>query len=295
MSILTLIQTVTDEIAGLSRPSAVVTSTDRNVQRLLALAHRVGKDLRQGYDFPHLQKEGTFVLVTDQTSYALPNDFERWTSESQWDGSNSWQVFGPLSPQEYEQQLRGVTVTAPKKMFTVQGATRRAGQIDQRAQLRATIVPTPTSGDNGTTIYTQYISGTWILPVNWVTGTSYAATSYCNYLGNIYYTVLGGTAGGTPPVHTSGTVTDGTVLWLYISYPYDKFLADTDISIIDEMLIVLGVKYKWLAQNGLDYKEAQAEFDDAVGKQMVAYTGARDLNLITGRRNSSIPDSGYGL
>ena len=49
-------------------------------------------------------------------------------------------------------------------------------------------------------------------------GQPYAAGSSIVNAGNAYYTELGGTTDGTgsPPTHTSGTATDGSVIWEYI-------------------------------------------------------------------------------
>lgn len=59
----------------------------------------------------------------------------------------------------------------------------------------------------------------------WATSTSVSAGSYRYHLGNLYYTVAGGTTGATAPTHTSGTVSDGAVSWLYIDSSPVKFEA----------------------------------------------------------------------
>lgn len=50
----------------------------------------------------------------------------------------------------------------------------------------------------------------------WVTATVYAASAGVVNAGNSYATLAGGTSGATPPTHTSGTVSDGGVLWQYM-------------------------------------------------------------------------------
>jgi len=50
----------------------------------------------------------------------------------------------------------------------------------------------------------------------WAGTTAFAAGAYCYYGLNIYYTSAGGTTGGTPPTHTSGSASDGAVTWTYI-------------------------------------------------------------------------------
>lgn len=50
----------------------------------------------------------------------------------------------------------------------------------------------------------------------WTTATVYSASTGVVNAGNSYATVAGGTSGATPPTHTSGTVSDGGVLWQYM-------------------------------------------------------------------------------
>lgn len=51
----------------------------------------------------------------------------------------------------------------------------------------------------------------------WTSGNSYTADDYTSNAGKIYRAVNSGTAGATPPTHTSGDVSDGTVTWTYIA------------------------------------------------------------------------------
>lgn len=53
--------------------------------------------------------------------------------------------------------------------------------------------------------------------VLWATATVMVAGTYCANGVNIYFTSAGGTTGASPPVHTSGTVSDGGVSWQYIN------------------------------------------------------------------------------
>ncbi len=50
----------------------------------------------------------------------------------------------------------------------------------------------------------------------WVTSTVYATGAYVYYGLNIYTAAVGGTSGASPPVHTSGSVSDGGVTWTYL-------------------------------------------------------------------------------
>lgn len=60
---------------------------------------------------------------------------------------------------------------------------------------------------------------------SWITATVYAALTYVVNGANLYLTSAGGTSGATAPVHTSGTVSDGAVSWLYINTSVGAFQA----------------------------------------------------------------------
>lgn len=50
----------------------------------------------------------------------------------------------------------------------------------------------------------------------WTQGVAHSAGARVQYQGRVYETAAGGTAGSRPPLHTEGTVSDGTVLWTYL-------------------------------------------------------------------------------
>lgn len=218
MSILTMLQDVAREIA-IRAPSTVVNSTDEQTQRLLAHAHRTGKDIRQSWEFAQLAKRHTITLADSQEFYALPADFERHIYRTHWDATNHWEQIGPYTAQEWEWRKNGVVQNTPREIFRVFG----------NADNKYAVFPTPGAGEAGNELLFEYISTNWILPVQWTTATTFAAEAYCSNNGNIYQTTAGGTTGATPPTHTSGTVSDGGVLWTFRDIKYDKFLADSDL------------------------------------------------------------------
>ena len=54
---------------GLPDITTVVNSTDRTTIQLLAIANRVGKELRDRAEWPQLSKEYSFTLVSGQEGY----------------------------------------------------------------------------------------------------------------------------------------------------------------------------------------------------------------------------------
>ncbi|GGD73838.1 right-handed parallel beta-helix repeat-containing protein [Croceicoccus mobilis] len=57
----------------------------------------------------------------------------------------------------------------------------------------------------------------WATEQQWVSGADYAAGAVVYNGAEVYMTVTGGTAGASAPVHPSGTVSDGTVDWIWIA------------------------------------------------------------------------------
>ncbi|MGQ0692585.1 hypothetical protein ACT4WE_11805 [Acinetobacter baumannii] len=85
----------------------------------------------------------------------------------------------------------------------------------------------------------------------WVPSTTVVANEHRYWLGNEYSAVAGGTTGTTPPTHTTGTVSDGSVSWLWIrsSYGSDSQMIRQDTSESEfagvQQNIVTGVTGEW--------------------------------------------------
>lgn len=75
---------------------------------------------------------------------------------------------------------------------------------------------------------------------------------------------------------------------------------DTDLPLLPEHLLIMGLRWRVLAAKGLEYGDQLAEFQASVRREMGRDGGAKKLSL-GGRRsgvsllgNSNIPDTGYG-
>lgn len=149
-TLLQIVQASVDELGSLNRPTAVVGSSDAQIQQLLALANREGKDLaaREGRDggWPQLRKEHTFNTADGTASYAFPADLQYFINTTAWDRSQKWPLHGPISPQTW-QVLKSGTIgsVGPRTRFRVM-----AGQLY--------LDPTPSSVN---AIVLEYYSDTW--------------------------------------------------------------------------------------------------------------------------------------
>jgi hypothetical protein len=144
-----IVQSVTGRV-GLTPPTVLFTSTDRNVIQLKALLLEGAEALSQvgsPSGWQALQKAHTFVTVAqaEQTNTPIPADFRRFVPDSFYNRSTNRQVTGPLTPQQYQQVQVWPQLTAPYLMWR-----EREGTF--------LIEPVPPAGE---TIAYEYISSYW--------------------------------------------------------------------------------------------------------------------------------------
>lgn len=288
VDILTVIQD-TSLLLGLSTQTTAVGSSDVQIRRLLAIAHEAGFIMKQDYAWAELEKVGTITLQDGVSNYSLAADFQRFIYRTHWDRENHWELDGPLTPQEWEYRQNGNSAITPRRQFRCFGSPSNKIHIS----------PTPTSTEGGQILSYEYYSGTWILPIFWEEGLTFTAGAYCSYDGNVYQTTAGGVTGATAPEHTDGELTDGGVLWTYYNRVYDRFLADTDISLLNPYVLSLCIQYRWLQLNGLEWAHKYQEYRDAASKASIALKSARTLDLSNRSRTilistGSVPDTGFG-
>jgi hypothetical protein len=88
-TLLSLVQIICAEIAA-PTPTVVISSTDANVLKILALLHAACNDLLYEYDWQVLQVRETFSTVADQQAYTLPDGYARAINGTFFDASNRW-------------------------------------------------------------------------------------------------------------------------------------------------------------------------------------------------------------
>lgn len=81
------------------------------------------------------------------------------------------------------------------------------------------------------------------LTLAWGAGQTYVANQYIQVGRNLYQTSAGGTAGTTKPVHTSGSVSDGGVTWLYIGNSHCVVSSATGTGTIGNHIEATGIDY----------------------------------------------------
>lgn len=159
MTLLTLVQEVCATLA-LSQPTVVVTSTDRQVLQMWALANREGHDLASAYSWQALRQEELFAtLAQQQQTGFMPADFDRFVPNSFFNRSTRRQLSGPITPQQHQWiQAQPVYSTA------YQAFIMRNNQM--------LFDPNPAAGN---TVAFEYITKNWVLSNAAVPQSSYLA------------------------------------------------------------------------------------------------------------------------
>lgn len=230
----TLLQIVQDAcvIAGLDKPTSVVSSPSASAVKALAHLHVEGLTLRRKFLWPQLTRQHTITIVANQKTYPLPVDFDRHVLNTSWDRSQGLPVTGPLSSLEW-QYIENANVG----INTVSQGVRFWTWLDNQIHLSET----PTSAEAGSIISFEYQSLTWIRHKKWEPSVLVETSARRWHNGNRYINKnLGGvTTGTTPPTHTTGTISDGGVTWAFVDVPQERFASDQDEPLLDSLVLQL--------------------------------------------------------
>lgn len=237
MSLLTVIANACDRLS-LTRPSAVVTSTDLLIRQLFGIANESGIALSKRGDpgWQSLIGEWTFITTATatQANTPIPPDFRAFVPDSFFNRTSMRPVTGPLTSQQWQ------LLQARPALSTMYLTYReRAGNF--------LIGPTPPAGQ---VIAYEYVSAYW------------AKSS--------------------------------------ASQAKAQFTSDDDGTYLDEELLTLDIKWRWLASKGLEYAEDMATAEREIAKALGGDGGAGALNIggpaaILPPDRANVPESGFGL
>lgn len=297
-TILAICQQVANELA-VPEPSSLIGSTNKNDIRLLAHANQTIREMRDRHKWPELTREHTFTTTASTASYALPADFDRHVFGTHWDRAQSWELIGPVDPMYWQWRQSGISTAVPRREFRVKGIS----------DTQLFIYPTPDTSNE--TLVFEYQSLHCVRPKTWVTSTAFAAATYSFYNGNFYFTTAGGTTGATPPTHTSGSASDGTVTWIYtnsqmnssgvaIEDYFDEFLNDADVPLLDRTTLELGIKWRFMEQLGFQFETYYEKYERSLKRARYKTEGAPVLSYLPSRRSllislDNVPDGQIGL
>lgn len=120
MTLLTVVQNAC-AMAGLPRPTAVISATDPTMRAILAHANMEGQALARDYEWQRLRSEQTFTTTaTAEQTNAIPTDFNKFIDGTFWNRSRKMQLFGPLDPVIW-QGFQAMTAAPVMDAFTYRG------------------------------------------------------------------------------------------------------------------------------------------------------------------------------
>jgi hypothetical protein len=148
MSLLTIVANACDRLS-LTRPSAVVTSTDQLIRQLYGLANAEGAALAKRGDWQALVAEWTFITVAQaaQTNTPIPGDLRKFIPGSFFNRTTVRQLVGPVTPQQWQ-----LYQARPAAAYVYLAFRERQGDF--------LITPVPPAGE---TIAYEYVSTNWAM------------------------------------------------------------------------------------------------------------------------------------
>lgn len=283
------IKEIIDSYCGetnIPKSSSYVGNTQPGAVQMLALFRKVGDALRNmPLQWTQLKRGYVFTTVTDQQSYALPGDFYRILESTQWDTTNQWPLYGPISDAAAALRDYGVVNITTRKGYRILGPVNHlisTAPYSKRASGKFTL---DQASENSTDeLYLGYLSCNYIWPRDWVASTAYSAGDIRSGNGFVYICTLGGTSGATRPSVATGTEVDGTVTWTVYTEPYlvnaaNTKLNDADICLFDENLMIQGLAWAFMASKGLDYKQARFDWENEAKGAFSRFDGPSKINM----------------
>ena len=152
MSLLTIVQQAAPRF-GIATPNAAASSSDQNIQQLVAFANEEGQELAARHPWQAMRYEASFTTLAaeDQGNIeticlaANPQaPFQSIVNETIWNRTQRRPVFGPKSPAEW-QQLKAQFVQGPWYQYVIRNKTIK-------------FTPTGTAGQS---CYFEYITTAW--------------------------------------------------------------------------------------------------------------------------------------
>jgi hypothetical protein len=296
-TMLQLVQQTTSEL-NLAIPTYVAGNTNQDVQQVLALMNRVGYDLVKEYDWQALQLEYRFYTTAITTTCdTINNTYDLLNVGNVTGLNNNYSVVGTSVPQDtYVESVAGSTVTVSQ----LSSATSVGGTVT----FSQTKYPLPpdfeTITDNthwDKTKHWQMLGPEDAQQWQWL------KSGYISTGPRIRWRILGNQFQIWPPYNTQE----------YLGFEYrskgwarsvtdqvkNSFTVDTDTTVLDDTVLVLGTKLKYFQIKGFDTTALQADYYRYLNVAKANDKGSATLSfapypskVLIGYAN--IPDTGFG-
>lgn len=267
------------------KPPSTFIGGNTTAEALLASFDLCGNLLAKEYSWAVLERKHTITLVEGQTAYALPQDYDRQLKGTAWNTSNKSRALLGVTPFEFS-ALENSTGGVPGF-----DAARTFGWVDNQINLYTA----PSAGDAGQEIEFYYISNRWMRPQSWVAGGSVSSGGYVWHNGKVYQAGASGLMGSTAPTHTSGGVSDGSIVFTYIQdHGWAKVVEDTDVPLLDDMSLLLGVIVDFGESEGFDVSAYRVERDKRLAQVKSDLSGADVIRSFGRYRDiANFPETGF--
>lgn len=253
-------------LGGLPAPTTLFNTSDATAKQLLAIANERGQEAARLYDWPQLVINGTLILTATELQ-PLPADVAEILDLTAWYSADMTPLTGPLSYQEWQRMKQ--TALAPIK-FSWRVANTSFGQP------ALAFVPVPTGGE---TVSYFYRSKAWAKPIDWFSGWTVTPNTYCYSDNKVWKTAGGGVTGANPPTILNGG-NDGVIIWVaQTTTIYNKFLANTDDSLIPLDVLKKGILARFFRMKGLEYQDMEAEYQRDLRDELAERIGGRTVNM----------------
>jgi len=284
---------------GLVAPTYVAGNTNQDVIQLLALMNRQGYNLTKEYDWRALQKEYRFYTQSVSTTGDVLNGSYTILNVADTTGivPNKWMVTGTGIPQDcYVVAVSGSTVTLNQPaQETAVGTTLTFGQTQYDLPPDYETITDRTQWDK--TKHWEMLGPEDAQQWQWLKS-GYIATGP-----RVRWRILGQYFNIWPMMNTQE----------YLGYEYrskgwaesstgqvkNSFTADTDTTVFDDQIMILGTKLRYWQIKGFDTTALQQEYDRYLSIAKANDKGAPNLSfapypskVLIGYAN--IPDTGYG-
>jgi hypothetical protein len=135
---------------GLPQLNTITGIEDVQAIQLLSLLNSGGNELQLYYPWAQFAKEWNFANDSPTGEYELPDDWNYFRDQTQWDRTDHWPLLGPKSPQEWA-WLKGSLVAAlPRQRYRV-------------ANDKLMIWPVPDVAQPAQQFSMEYIQKNWVL------------------------------------------------------------------------------------------------------------------------------------
>jgi hypothetical protein len=297
-TMLQLVQQVTAEL-NLAVPTYVQGNPSQDVQQVLALMNAAGKELTKEYDWQALEKEYRFYTNFVNTIGSCVQNGYVITGIPSTAGLNSnYMVTGNSFPQD----TYIVSVDSLNQVTVNQKCS--ATQIEQSVLFSQTIYPLPTDYETITDRTQWDKSKHWeMLGPEDAQQWQWLKSGYISTGPRIRWRILGTTFQTWPPMNTSeylgfeyrsnGWAESAT------GTPQQSFIADSDVTLLDDRLLVLYTKLKYFQVKSFDTTALQQDYFRYLNVVKANDKGSPNLSfapypakVLIGYAN--IPDTGYG-